>query len=196
MIERLLMRWSAKLPAREITSPAGQPYLERYHVVKLGPVTVLLHRYLGSDGEREVHNHPWSWACSFVLKGAYVEERVLGLDVEHGWRSLFHLVRFFNLLGPLAFHRLHRVREGTWTLFIHGRRVQKWGFLSKVEDALSTRDHLLEVGHQRVVFHQPFETNPDPAWHRNASKGVDLPSRRAQARQALDHHHHRNRRAS
>jgi len=127
---RFLFWLSGKLPCR-IISDDGQPYLERYYVGTLFGVRFYLHRFVGSDPARGLHDHPWPWAGSLVLRGYYFEERrTPGI----------HKVRWFNWLTGDSFHRVvlpkTKQDDGSWlphhcwTLFFHrAKYVKPWGFL-------------------------------------------------------------------
>jgi len=146
MIPRLLYRLTAGLPCRLI-SRDGAPYLERYLLARLGPLTVYLHRFVAPDGDAEVHDHPWR-ALSVVLAGGYVEERAT-LDGAAGLRVRLRRVRWANWIAPQALHRIAAVQPDTWTLFIIGRHRKGWGFIRSIqaEDRCG------------LLYYQPF-----PAW--------------------------------
>jgi hypothetical protein len=79
LLNRLLYRFSAYCRCRVINGPDRQPYLERYHLLRLPfGYRVYLHRFVASDPGRGLHNHPWRHALSLVLCGSYRETRMLG----------------------------------------------------------------------------------------------------------------------
>ena len=122
MIRRFLLWLTARLPVKVIGRP-GQTYVEWYHVATVpGLFRVQLHRFVRSDPDG-LHDHPWAWACSFILAGWYIEER---RDRDRV-RS-----RGYFLTGE-TFHRVV-LPHGTdvWTLFIHGPYVKHWGFLNPI----------------------------------------------------------------
>lgn len=143
MIHRLLYRLTASRPTRLITVNDA-PYLERYYCGTLLGCTFYLHRFLSADGERHLHNHPFS-AVSIVLTGSYREEVVHDLS-GNGPITWTQLVRWFNRVPSNKFHRIAWARPGTWTLFIRGpRKVKGWGFL---EDAtFRTQPHSSDQWH-------------------------------------------------
>lgn len=110
----------------------GSPKLHRYYLVGTGKTFgVFLHHFVGSDAPAQFHDHPWSWAVSLVLRGGYVEERRRREDRAATRRSL--QPGRLNVLVPGVFHRVEvRGGEPAWTLFIHGPKVRKWGFLDAV----------------------------------------------------------------
>jgi hypothetical protein len=157
LIARLLYKISGRLRCRFI-KVNDRPYLERYYLGKALGVTLFLHRFLASDGDRFVHDHPWSWSAALILAGGYDEERLKHLDPQIGWRSRFR--RQFpgrlNIITPRTFHRIHNPDPETWTLFLHGRRIKGWGFLSRSEDLPQTSyvaagDHSRTRGWQTVA---------------------------------------------
>jgi hypothetical protein len=125
-MRRLLFWLSGFLPCR-IISDDDEPYLERYYVCTLFGVRVYLHRFVGNDPARGLHDHPWPWAGSVVLSGHYIEHTRQGMN----------RVRWFNWLTGDSFHRvllpLPSVADPfpeCWTLFFHrAKYVKPWGFL-------------------------------------------------------------------
>jgi hypothetical protein len=133
MIRRLLLAYSARRPCK-IISEKDRPYLERYFVCALFGIRVYLHRFVGSDPDRGLHDHPWRWAMSLVLLGWYWE-------ATRHYEGL-HRVRWLNFLTGDSFHRVilspaaddpaDRTPTEVWTVFIvPSRDVKPWGFLRK-----------------------------------------------------------------
>lgn len=145
MLNALLYRITGFLPCR-IINDGETPYLERYYVGTLMGWRFYLHRFVGSDPDRGLHDHPWSRAFSIIMSGWYWEET----------RSGTRKVRWFNSLNGDTFHRVvlpHRYQceyapvgdwifdenfekskwsdeMPCWTLFFHrAGNVKPWGFL-------------------------------------------------------------------
>lgn len=150
MINKLMYKLTAGLPCRIIELDSG-PYLERYYLGRVFGVTFYLHRFISSDSERHVHNHPWTWGRSLVLAGSYVEE-VCGDICPHapgGIVSERVTRRWYNRVDGHTFHRIHDAKPGTWTLFFHGQRAmvrcgmadryKGWGFLERRPGGESVR---------------------------------------------------------
>jgi len=105
------------------------PYLLRWWLIPRNQLfNIYLHKFLRSDDDRALHDHPWIW-CSVLLRGSYVEWS----KPRPGSPLLAHVERFDA--GSARFHRAryaHRLvidRNVTcWTLFITGPRVREWGF--------------------------------------------------------------------
>ena len=129
MIESLLYRITARLPCRFIDGEQDEPYLERYYLFGAFGWHAYLHRFVDSDPDRGLHDHPWNRAVSLVLSGGYDEQRPSTGDVDHIFVRKIRPFRL-NFLRGEDFHRVI-LRDGlpAWTLFIHGPRVKGWGFL-------------------------------------------------------------------
>lgn len=203
-MRRFLFWLTDRLPCR-IIDEAGKPYLERYYLCSLGSTRVYLHRFVGSDPDRGLHSHPWSWALSLVLSGWYFEERFSGTE-----RPVLRRVRWFNFLMGESFHRVvmptdwclspaecpmnirPTVRQAMavtecWTLFIHkavegGRR---WGFMrpAPLPRVINRKGEVaVEAVRDRLVF-TPF-TYPggkttSGQWWKTVPKGRAEPRRRS-----------------
>jgi hypothetical protein len=150
LIDSLLFRVTERLPCRIIDGEQGEPYLERYYVLGLFGWHVYLHRFVDSDPDRGLHDHPWKRAVSLVLTGGYDELRFVTApsqadaigrppDPEIIARPLSP--GRFNLLRGTTYHRV-LLRDGrpAWTLFAHGPRAKGWGFLRDGEFRPMARD--------------------------------------------------------
>lgn len=108
MIRRLLFWLSGHLRCRLI-KVNNAPYLERYYVGSVWGYEIHLHRFVRSDREDHLHNHPWRIAWSFVLCGRYTEELALDVDPEVnllGCLTTTRKIRFFNRIPYNRFHRI------------------------------------------------------------------------------------------
>ena len=98
----------------------NRPYVERYRIGKAFVRTWYLHRFMTSDPEDKLHDHPWTSAWCFVLCGYYIEERLKKLSPSVGIYTESARVNWFNYLGPITFHRIIFASENTWTLISTG----------------------------------------------------------------------------
>jgi hypothetical protein len=115
---------------------------------------IVLHQFHRSDADEELHNHPWGWGVSLILTGGYFEERRCDVKVNPFLRklgyafvedgkevesislvgTLFHGPGTLNRLRANTFHRVLLQKDASgrpvpaWTLFVHGPRIQSWGF--------------------------------------------------------------------
>jgi hypothetical protein len=196
---KYLLFWlSGFLPCR-IINEKDRPYLERYYLCTLFNVRYYLHRFVGSDPDRGVHDHPWPWAVSVVLAGWYWDER-RGIEQNDIARALAEFngttglvrrrVRWFNWLTGDTFHRVvlpnilrrkwvdgryvKNAAQPCWTLFFHSTVKSKaWGFLRPMEGHTS----MFWVPHN-----YPLDGTSDtdkPGWWLTAPRGRDCEGRQA-----------------
>lgn len=128
---------AGKLPDNKIfhayTITDGKtPYLTRVLGPRIFGVRPMLHKIHRADSDRELHNHPWEKAVSFVLMGRYREER-LGHPLTNHWMRQDRWVDALNIIFKSDFHRIVEVEGPCWTLFLAGKRQEvdgvEWGFL-------------------------------------------------------------------
>lgn len=98
----------------------GDNQLLRWFVVpRNATCNVYLHRFLKSDEDRALHDHPYDNA-SWILDGEYVEHVEGGLSIR---KAGYHIER------PAALaHRIEIVSGPATTLFVTGPRIREWGF--------------------------------------------------------------------
>lgn len=111
-----------------------RPYLLRWWVIPRNRwFNIYLHRFLRSDDDRALHDHPW-WNCSLLLRGEYTEVLpALPRDPAYCQRYGLH-VRKVRRAPALLFRRAsaaHRIElhaGPVWTLFLTGPVIRAWGF--------------------------------------------------------------------
>ena len=94
-------------------------HLYRITLLRTPFFSVKLHKILGSDEDRYLHDHPWHYV-SLILRGSYHEER----DKGSGVRRPGHLL----LRKATRPHRLTLLTPYVWTLFLTSGRGRIWGF--------------------------------------------------------------------
>ncbi len=98
----------------------GECYMHRWHLMrKPGVRNVYLHKYLGSDDDRALHDHPWP-SVSILLWGRLFE------ITENGKKRVWPLLPKFR--SAEYSHRLILESNRALTLFCTGRKVREWGF--------------------------------------------------------------------
>jgi hypothetical protein len=159
-----LARLAGCLPSRVITAGGDEPYLYKYLVWQSSEgkdsVRVHLHRFVRSDEDRELHNHPWRWAVSLVLAGGYREERrVLAGDTVYRRRVSPGSV---NVITNWTYHRVDLLDEECWTLFVSGPVVGSWGFWNRLtgvhtpwREFMQSKGHQVPVGKYWVASQKP-----------------------------------------
>ncbi len=139
LCERILNRiFSHKI----IQNCDGDPYLLRWYVFKTARVSLFLHKFIRSDEDRALHDHPWAFLVIPVWRG-YVEHSHSCMVNPKGncpaTCSLFRPERQRHLrVYPLLSTRYrpatycHRVEliEGkpAWSVFFHFTNEREWGF--------------------------------------------------------------------
>lgn len=101
--------------------------LDRYYLIQAFGFGVFLHRMHHDELKDVFHSHPWN-GVSFIF-GSYLEER-LGEPPR--------LRRFFNLISAPVFHRVELPTGPVWSLFIHGRRCNRWAVADRESNILDT----------------------------------------------------------
>ena len=111
------------LSCRRITGLDGSDYLiRRYLLPRNKFLNIYLHKFLGSDDDRALHDHPW-YSISCVLKGRLIEHRSDGSTREIRRGKI-------AIRSPRFQHRIELPGgETAKTLFITGPVVRTWGFV-------------------------------------------------------------------
>lgn len=107
----------------------GSPYLTRTLLPRVGDLRPLIHQIHREDSDQWMHNHPWKTAKFLILRGGYVEERLVTNEDTPYVRETVLKLGDINELNADTYHRVTSVMPDTWTLGIVGDRVQDWGFL-------------------------------------------------------------------
>lgn len=109
------------MKSRDITRE-GQVTIRRWYLTPGSwPVRAFIHKIFRRDPD-PVHNHPWRWAISVVLRGFYVE--ILNGERKRRFAPSIHFYTHND------FHRIVGVDpvRGCWTLFIVGPKTGQWEF--------------------------------------------------------------------
>ena len=123
------MRWFEMVAARRrpdfVIGGEDSPYLVRWWLIPRNRFfNIYLHRFLRSDDDRALHDHPWV-NCSYLLQGEYTEWTIEAGGVHYSRVLKSGQVRF---RGPRFAHRVELHAAPCWTLFITGPVVRVWGF--------------------------------------------------------------------
>lgn len=101
--------------------PANDQQLQRWFILPRNPfANVYLHRFLRSDDDRALHDHPWD-NRSWVLSGQYVEHLQDGGTLT---RHEGYVVK----RRAIEAHRVELVTGPAVTLFFTGPVIRSWGF--------------------------------------------------------------------
>jgi hypothetical protein len=110
-----------RAPDFVIKGAGDEVYLRRWWVIPRNRLfNVYLHQFLHDDDDRALHDHPWLFNLSIMLRGAYIEHTFDGPKARRRGGFYFRWGR-----SP---HRVVLPRGPVWTLFITGPVVRDWGF--------------------------------------------------------------------
>lgn len=108
-------------------------YLRRWRLVQTPWFGVYLHRIQRPDGDRYLHDHPWSFV-SLILWGGYREAYLDQADAAFTPdrpRNRWLRAGTMHRMGRGSFHAIRRLlRVPTWTLVLVGPRRHGWGYLT------------------------------------------------------------------
>lgn len=115
-------------------SRPGETYLTRWRIIDTPRGSLFLHKINTSDGDRAMHDHPWSMK-SFILRGGYDEDWSPSQADASAGRIIHrrHRALTFNRMELGEFHAIRLLhRKPTWTLIFTGPEVVGWGYATKV----------------------------------------------------------------
>lgn len=128
----------------QIIGSVDNPFLHRWYVIPPNPwVKVYVHKFIRSDDDRALHDHPWSFV-SLILRGGYVEisEGVEGRTLALCRTSILDMRSPFwrRCIAFRSATYRHRVvlpwertdggyrEQPCWTLIVTGPHQRTWGF--------------------------------------------------------------------
>lgn len=165
---------SGFLKGRAIKGPHGEPYLERYVLARWGGHAVFLHRFLASDPDRGLHDHPWSKSVSLIVCGGYDEKRLVSKDGKVWMAFKSVTAGSLNVIRGDDFHQVVLPPgRHAWTMFYHGPRVKTWGFAVS-PDCASPQETAYRTQRYELM---PDHGSEDQPWELSAPRGRDLPGR-------------------
>jgi len=137
------------------TKGTTTPYLTRILFPRMFGWRVMLHHIHRSDMDRDLHNHPWKKAYSFLLTGSYIEERLAQDLLPFVIERIVRKIRWFNVLHKEDFHKIISIEGPLWTLFVAGNHQDtkgiEWGFLDEENRKLiPSEEYLAKTGAVRV----------------------------------------------
>lgn len=120
-------RW-AFMQKMTIPCENGLVYLARLRIVQTPWFAVYLHDIYEPDGDRDPHDHPWTF-WSFVLRGGYTEALHPFPHVDSSFSTPNVWKRFtLHRMGQESAHRITEIQPGLKTLIFTGPRTRNWGF--------------------------------------------------------------------
>lgn len=108
-------------------------------------IAIRIHHILRSDRGDAFHDHPWPY-LTILLKGAYCEVKPVFRDgIYEGNDANIYCAGQILVRRSNSWHRLVLFdNESCWTLFITGRKQQRWGFLSHPDAKTYWREYVAQ----------------------------------------------------
>ncbi|QQD18034.1 hypothetical protein I6N98_17090 [Spongiibacter nanhainus] len=142
LLDRLKAR-ADRIMSRTPNKVIGEQYLTRWHIIPKNPLfNIYLHHVEGSDPDTHLHDHPWLFNCSIVLRGQmkeFLTRRSRPLTAGH-----------LTARMGRAPHRLVLETPDCVTVFVTGPKCRRWGFYTE-EGWVASNDYLSGEGNGRTV---------------------------------------------
>lgn len=123
---RWLRKWLTGTP-HFVIGGEDNPYLLRWFVIPRNSfVNCYLHKFLRSDDDRALHDHPWPF-LSWVLRGEYIEHTQTKTALRTRWSLAYRPAATAHRVQLLRNERTGR-EQPVWTLIVTGRNGRPWGF--------------------------------------------------------------------
>lgn len=148
-MERFLNRL---LDHKTIVNCDRDPYLLRWYLFRTARVSCFIHKFIRSDEDRALHDHPWAFLVVPVWQG-YVEHSDRRMDWNERMSWIIASMDKNGAFSPLPPEPLvatqrrvwpfwsarwrpatyrHRVElikdQPSWSVFFHFKREREWGF--------------------------------------------------------------------
>ncbi|MBD2857896.1 hypothetical protein IB286_02675 [Spongiibacter sp. KMU-158] len=146
-----LKRRAADISARTPSKVIGVEYLTRWHVLPKNPLfNVYLHHVQGNDPDTHLHDHPWLFNCSIVLRG----------EIDETLPKRHRVLKEGTVTGRMsrAPHRLDLRSNDSLTLFLTGPKIRRWGFYTE-KGWVDSDQYLRQGGDGRAVNTQYLSDN-------------------------------------
>lgn len=116
-----------------------QPYLHRWFVVRYAWLGIFIHKFIRSDEDRALHDHPWPFIVIPIWRGyiEHSEKQIPFLGNPKARLKTRVKRRVQPILGtrirPATFrHRVELLKDKpSWSIFIRFKRWREWGFWEK-----------------------------------------------------------------
>jgi hypothetical protein len=139
VLSHLIDRVCSRRKPDVVIGGADNPYMLRWWIFPRNRFfNVYLHRFLRSDDDRALHDHPWG-NMSWILEGKYLEIVPVNPAEPSGpTRAVVRMAGDFAIRKSRFAHRIEllldtsfpgvKVERPVWSLFFTGPRVRDWGF--------------------------------------------------------------------
>jgi len=97
------------------------PYLERWYIVRSKKFSMYVHKFVRSDEDRALHDHPWNFLVIPIWRGYN----------EYNLKGIRRVYPIFGTRYRKAEYR-HRVKlinnKEAWSIFVTFNKRRMWGF--------------------------------------------------------------------
>lgn len=117
-----LRQWAGRLVTGRphLVLGGDDPHLLRWYLIPRNTrLNVYLHKFLRSDDDRALHDHPW-WFVSWIVRGTYDEHTPAGRSSRRRWSVAYR--------PALWRHRVALTSGPAVTIVVTGRKSRMWGF--------------------------------------------------------------------
>lgn len=124
----------------------GECYLTRWHVVPKNRLfNVYLHHVQEDDPDSHLHDHPWLFNVSVVLRGR----------ISETLPQLHRVLESGSVTARMsrAPHRLALLSDDSLTIFLTGPKIRRWGFYTE-KGWIDSERYLQANGDGRAVSTQ------------------------------------------
>ena len=104
------------------------PFLTVYRLLKIGKLSICIHKFDQPDENPDCHDHPFHF-FTMVLKGWYLEEFYNG---DRKFRRMFSC----GLRDAGCLHKVSACSKPVWTLCIKWDANRRWGFMVREEEGV------------------------------------------------------------
>jgi hypothetical protein len=120
---------------RVIINCQKDPYLKRWYVIRTEPFGLFIHKFIRSDEDRALHDHPWNFIIIPIWRG-YIEHSQKKFVTV--WRhEAEHMAQIKRRVWPLMIsirpaeyqHRVELIEgKPAWSIFLRFKKRREWGF--------------------------------------------------------------------
>ncbi len=156
---------SWKFLTKTVIGNRTDPLMIRYVLFRCDAFGVYIHKFLRSDFERALHDHPWSFVA-IILKGGYWEvhdQTIDGSEVKSHRRPGEVLVRSAEWRHRVQLPHRNVMDDSSecvpsWSLCIAGRRCRPWGFFVKWFETANMNARGEMMPHSHMPGGAPYST--------------------------------------
>ena len=115
----------------------GDPYLHRWYIFRTERVALFLHKFIRSDEDRALHDHPWAFLVIPIWRGYWEHSQkgkrrvlpIIGTRLRPAtYRHRVELLSYMFCAGTGEWEQYTKIELPAWSLFFRFTRIRDWGF--------------------------------------------------------------------